>query len=126
MRAQRCASGRPAQLTTVLGHPTDKHAPHARPLLAQVMPVASTRAAAPAAGCWLTLDADGLRVPSWWYMAVVGVATRLLEARLAAASRARGGPAAAGPGVGGSWWSPILWGVSRVFPSWTRSILTEI
>jgi hypothetical protein len=47
-----------------------------------VYKVASTRNAAPEQGQWLTLDADGLHLPSDWYLRLSGAITRIFHGEM--------------------------------------------
>ena len=44
-----------------------------------VMKMASKRSDAPEQGYWLTLDADGLTLPSDWYLRLSGAITRIFH-----------------------------------------------
>jgi hypothetical protein len=44
-----------------------------------VLKVASQRSEAPDQGFWLTLDADGAKLPSDWYLRLAGEITRMFH-----------------------------------------------
>jgi hypothetical protein len=60
-----------------------------------VMKVVSRRDQAPEQGFWLTLDADGLDLPSDWYLRLAGEITRMFHGELEPDPKLPGNPGSA-------------------------------